>query len=583
MKDIEKEFEEFNPEEESIKSEFDSFLSEDIPKEPTFEEQYLQPIYDVASPVLKGLSVLGKPLSLAGAAGRSAGKLISGQEDASSPLMAELGTIFPTQEGNPLAGLETIEGMGDPLIQSPEFLKEDAPKLASFVEQSFTPANIAQELLDKGISIAGSSAYKKSAEDLAPKTKNMAKNLIDEPLARMGGNQFIQELEDTGKLNFVKEKIVTDKNILKNINNPEKVIRYLTGDKIGVDLPGGKRSVQVIREGKMADVGKRLKEEIQKSLPNKTIDMEDDLVKPVLEKLKADFDKRGSGETFSEQKVRNVIEEFTKTNPYMEGPKKTIVKKEMSPVGGIKSVSILNNQEILNAKKQLEKTMEKNQATFKDLVDVKRGAADKIYELGDVRAAKDSFKEKVINELWSQSDKIIESAGVPEVLKLNNEYSDYANIRNIVGNKNIDQRAKVKILNDIIAGVAVGVPVGVATGSPWTGLLAGGGFSTFRSMDSGLGEKIPGMTANVMQNYVQPIAEKTIGPATVMGSMSPESQPQPSRQPQSISDFIPRGIPLQDPMMKAHAIDAIGRDKQNTPARNAERMMKIINEGIFED
>jgi hypothetical protein len=36
-------------------------------------------------------------------------------------------------------------------------------------------------------------------------------------------------------------------------------------------------------------------------------------------------------------------------------------------------------------------------------------------------------------------------------------------------------------------------------------------------------------------------------------------------------------------MMKAHAIDSIGRDKQNTPARNAERMMKIINEGIFED
>lgn len=83
---------------------------------------------------------------------------------------------------------------------------------------------------------------------------------------------------------------------------------------------------------------------------------------------------------------------------------------------------------------------------------------------------------------------------------------------------------------------------------------------------------------NWMNNMAQRSAQVSVPYAPVSGL---ENMAQPS--PNSPTNFIPRGIPLQDPMMKAHAIDAIGRDKQNTPARNAERMMKIINEGIFED
>lgn len=83
---------------------------------------------------------------------------------------------------------------------------------------------------------------------------------------------------------------------------------------------------------------------------------------------------------------------------------------------------------------------------------------------------------------------------------------------------------------------------------------------------------------NWMNRQAQQVA-RGVSPLSPIGNVTNMAQP----AQQAPSDFIPRGIPLQDPMMKAHAIDAIGRDKQNTPARNAERMMKIINEGIFED
>lgn len=83
---------------------------------------------------------------------------------------------------------------------------------------------------------------------------------------------------------------------------------------------------------------------------------------------------------------------------------------------------------------------------------------------------------------------------------------------------------------------------------------------------------------NWMNRQAQQVARGT-APLAPIGNVANMTQP----AQQAPSDFIPRGIPLQDPIMKSHAIDAIGRDKQNTPARNAERMMKIINEGIFED
>lgn len=164
MSDIDKEIDEMLKEEDlsSVDSEIDSALAELAPKEPTFEDKYLQPIYNVGGPLLKGLSVMGKPLSTAGAAGRTVGNLLVGQDDPAAPLKAEWESFpFPSAEGNPLAGLETIDGMGDPLIQSPDSLKENAPKLASFVEQSSTPANLAQEIVDKLLGVTSGSSYKK--------------------------------------------------------------------------------------------------------------------------------------------------------------------------------------------------------------------------------------------------------------------------------------------------------------------------------------------------------------------------------------------------------------------------------------
>ena len=145
-KEIEKEIDDFIANENaSLESEINAFIDRE---DPSFEEKYLQPIYNVAGPTVKGLSVLGKPLSLAGATGRSIGKYISGQEDAFAPISAELSTIFTTQDGNPLADLNMLEGANDPMINVSDEFRYEAPKMASFIEEISTPASIAQTGVD---------------------------------------------------------------------------------------------------------------------------------------------------------------------------------------------------------------------------------------------------------------------------------------------------------------------------------------------------------------------------------------------------------------------------------------------------
>ena len=597
-KDIDKEIEDFLKEEQlSADSEVDQFLKEE---NPTFEEQYLQPIYDFAAPVAKGLSILGKPVSVAGAAGRAVGKAISGQEGALDPIKVELSTVFPTPEGNPLAGLETIDGLGDPLINVSEGFKSEAPKLAAAVEGMSSPASLIEQGVDLATgSAAGFSKGKMSPRNVMSNVANSAEESalsgVQKTMTKYGKSNLVDELEEAGKMTSISNRALNDKNILKNINNPEGIKKYIVGDYTEVTTPTGKRSRQTIKPGKLNSVGSIISEGLKKSsLSGLKLDLDTDFTAQILKEIKDDFDRLGSGETFNEGPIRKEIESFTKSMRADSTVPKLTRKVEVSPVGGVKSVTT-NNPEVMSARMKNLERMEKNQASIEDLVKIKRGVADEIFKMNDsggnrVKMASDTTREKILNKMWQKADELFdqyaEQNGEYDLLKLNNEYSDYARIKQLLGTKNIDQKKRASLVENILGASAIGIPVGAITDNPYMGLLAGGVYPMARGAEDFITESLPGIKAKAMKNFVQPVSEMAgyAAPGIIgTSSLMPETQPQNSRQPQSIVDIIPRGVPLSDPMMKAAASEYIIKDKSNHPARNADRIMKLMNEGIFED
>jgi hypothetical protein len=82
-------------------------------------------------------------------------------------------------------------------------------------------------------------------------------------------------------------------------------------------------------------------------------------------------------------------------------------------------------------------------------------------------------------------------------------------------------------------------------------------------------------------------AMEMVNPAYRLGKgaalSSSQADMQRQNKPESIMDFVPRGQVISDPRLRSAAIDHVTKDKINTPARNADRLMKLINESIFED
>jgi len=692
-KDIDNEIDLFLAEKEnSIDSEIDQFLKE---KDPSFEDRYLQPIYNVANPILKGLSVLGKPLSLAGAAGRSTGKFISGQEDASSPLMTELGTIFPTQEGNPLAGLETIEGMGDPLIQSPESLKENAPKLASFVEQSSTPANISQSAIDAILGVAASKANIPSDAAIRGNYRNW---VADKYLAAI---QKEPSLMDTFKASGKWEDIVSYLSDNPEFMKPfgkEKALDELQGPLTKrVDEYGIVRTGRDSSSGVIGKYGKEIDEILS---PIKS----DRLIDPVQLRSSAygflDDRMLGNDISSAQKKIDDIIPQVDFDVEKLNKLKKVDEYPLESDLLANKIIEEQNAVEDMLQRQKIEESLSLSEIPRKTEYVTEISYPDDPEYMGVFGAG--PRPSKTITSVDDNFDFLTKKAEVDQkiyllnqeiegVRKLNlsrpenyNKLSNLIKERNILDdyfNKNFDPSllgqkhagrpitSQVEAYKNMIeqrgmlpAGYASEfrkdanrmmdtAKIGIAANPIESGAMHEAGRALHKAsseaeknvlaqylepdqiksfmkakrnqelsialkdlmdknrivkdnagkyvpvgaLDRGLAREFLTATPEYILPYTSKAADaisNTIIPYMKKGNqvaypieqmINRANQPQPSRQPQSVTDFIPRGIPLQDPMMKAHAIDAIGRDKQNTPARNAERMMKIINEGIFED
>jgi hypothetical protein len=493
IQDLFKEFEET----EDLFAEFDRQKQEankktvsDAIYPETFEGKYLQPLYDIAAPVAKSLSVLEKPLSTSMAVGKTIGRGINelsgttedGAASILEPLKQEaLAGIYPAPENSISSGLRDLEIGTEPIIGDvlPEGIKAQFPK-ASAVISSVAPVDVA----DMAVSGAYGSKLPSMAggqlDDMKVADKQIAKNAL------IRGSQkdvkFVGELEKHGKINTLADKVISDPAIRSRLTNPKKMVEYLDGYSTeNTDKITGARNKVTIVPGKLQQVGSELGGKVKslsRSLQDKkmffdTNNFTDDVVSEIMQ----DADKIGSGVSYDPAKLKAEVQKFTKA----KGRGTTL------------------------------ESIDAGRVPFEDLVAIKRGAADRIFSMKQVNFAdveNPTFAEAVAQKVWSKADneinKIAEAMDDFELIKLNNEFSDYQKIRELYANKNIAERYIPSLLEDIVPAAAIGGTVGLATGNPYLGAVAAGGYPMARSGAGTLSNNFPSMALNTRMGVLEP-------------------------------------------------------------------------------
>ncbi len=455
----------------------------------TFEGKYLQPIYDIAAPVAKGLSVLEKPLSTSMAVGKTIGKGInelSGVTDEGisgviDPLKQELMSgIFPSPENTISSGLRDLEIGTDPIVGDAlsEGVKAQFPKASALVS-GVAPVDIA----DMAMSGAYGAKLPKSAGNKLSEMKVGDSDIAKSALIR--GSQrdvkFVGELKESGKLDTLASKVISDPALRKRLSNPDKMVEYLQGVTTeSTDKLTGARSRKKLIPGKLDESGQKLSESIKKiskDLEGKkllfdTQQFTDGIVKEIMD----DSEKIGSGKSFDPEKIRLEVEKYTKSKK----------PKTLADV-------------------------DKNRVPYSDLVEIKRGAANNVFEMkraGFANVDNPTFAESVAQKVWSKADNeinaIAESFDDFDVIKNNNEFSDYQKIRELYANKDIANKYIPSLLEDILPMAVIGGGAAAVTGSPYMGLIAAGGYPMARSGASGLAKEFPSMALNTRMGYIEP-------------------------------------------------------------------------------
>lgn len=572
----------------------------------TLEGKYLQPIYDVADPLLKAASIFEKPISLSMGLGRSVGKLVSGQDEPLKPIIAEASSLFPTPEGSLLADFNEA-GIGtEPILGSvlPEEVKAQFPKASTFVEQ-FSPNNAA-EMLASG---AAGAYMPKSAG--ATRTKMMAGDydLAEAALARSGGASasYLKELKKSGKLDQAIQRILDDKTLSKNLSNPRKIDEYLNGIKKTTTNPvTGERLFRPIVEGKLAQIGKEIEQSAKNlSKQTKAVDVVE-LEKAITNRIVDKINEIGSGMDIDPSQVKVKVSRFLRT-PDMEA---------------------LDD-------------IDTNFLDVEDLVKLKRGAADDLYKVNGLSAdPKMSAIDSVIaNEVWGVADEMLNNkaaeAGDFSFIKNNNAYSDYMAIENIYKDAAMKSLNVPSMLSEIMGGLAVGGGTAIAFNNPYAGALAGGAYPMARSMSDVLSTQMPANALNLRRNYMEPAlnvmskVSPMVPAAALMAYQIPRNSDEIlqntnmfiaklsqniktkedislyeavidtlNNKPEQISAMLPtlmqaypqlfkqdrygriNGI-IHDPILKQKAIEDIVKDKGSS-VQNAKKMQDLINNNRLE-
>jgi hypothetical protein len=602
VKSIEDEIEEFK---QNKLREESKIISPPI-YEQTLEGKYLQPIYDVAEPLLKGASILQKPFSASMAAGRSIGKLISGQENPEQPFVEEITSLFPTEAGAFTADLAESDTGTEPFIEElPENIKAQFPKASTFIEN--IDPNTVTEMVAGGVlgsKIPGASRSQKAG--LIEGDPSLAKKA----LIRAGetDKNYIGELKSTGKFDSVVNKVLTEKSLLKNIDNPTRMIDTLQGVKREITDPktGVRKSVPVV-VGKIDQAGEIVGNSLKKLSKKAPEIVVDEMVTKITNEIMDEVNRVGSGIDVSPEMVKKEISKYIKQPNEMD----------MFDFEAPTSLSV------------------------RELVDIKRGAADQLYKMKSVVADLDStnIKKLVADKLWEDSTKRINEIATKfddyDLLKANNDFSDYQKLRDIYSNKDIAQAKVPTMLESLIPAGLVGVGTAGVTGNPYMGLLAAGGFQGARSTIGNLAEDAPSMALRTRMGAIEPAlgAAGAIKPSVMAASLAAYQIPRNSDQiveqadmfiaklaqnirtpqdktlydevlnimntdPNQISTILPilvqsypqlfkqdkygRVNGVVNPMLKQKAIEDMMK-RGGSPLENAKKAERLINDNIMED
>jgi len=577
----------------------------------TTEGKYLQPVYDVLDPALKAASLLEKPLSVSMAAGRSIGKGISGQENPMAPLKEELSSPFPTPAGSLTADFREAGIGSEGFLKDtlPEEVKAQFPKASAFVE-NVAPIDVVDMAASAklGLEVPGMAGAKKLGMEAAD--SEFAKNALIRGSQR--DVKFVGELQSSGKLDTLANKVLSDKALIKNISNPNKMVEYLQGVNREITDPiTGQRKQVPIKKGKLNEVGERLSSSIKKfdkklSERGQRLDVRnftDDIVSEIM----VDSEKIGSGQSFNPEKIKLEVEKYTKA-----------------------------------LDKSLE-NMDLNRRSFADLVELKRGAADRIFKMKQVGLAdvdNPTFAEQVARKVWVKADdeinKIADSFQDYDVIKMNNEFSDYQKIRELYANKDVAQKYVPRLLEDLVPMAAIGLGTTAATGSPYMGAIAAGGYPMARSAVSSSALDFPARSLKIRTGIVEPAvgAISNANPMAIGAALAAYQVPRNTdriiaesdkfiakllqniktpddkilfdevlntieNKPDQLSSLMPilltkypnifapdkynRINGQVDPMLKGKAIEDIVKSKSGSALERANKAEKLINDNILED
>lgn len=626
-KDLLKEIEEFKkeqsqPADQSILDEIEAFKEENRRKmtpqvakavyDETIEGKYLQPIYDVAEPIIKGASILEKPLSVAMGAGRSVGKLISGQEDPAGPIKEELSSPFPTPAGSLMADFREADIGTEGFLEGalPESVKAQFPKASAFVE-GFAPTDAAEMAVSAGLGsqIPGMAGAKR-AEMIADDAGIAKKALIR---GSQRDTKFVGELQSSGKLDSLASKVISDSALRKNLTNPEKMVEYLQGASREVTNPvTGQRQKIPFRQGKLSQVGGDLSNSIKafdKKLNSQGARFDvNSFTNDIVDELMDESAKIGSGTDFDATKIRSEVEKYTKA---------------LEP-------SSLQNIDL-------------NRRSYSDLVELKRGAADRVFDMkraGFANVDNPTIAEQVAQKVWSRADneinKIADAMQDYDVIKLNNEFSDYQKIRELYANKDIATKYVPTLLEDLLPMGAIGAGATLATGSPYMGLLAAGGYPMARGAVASSATDFPARALNTRMGMIEPGLNmmSKANPAAMATALAAYQIPRNTDQimqdsdmfiakltqqlrtpedkmifdevantlqnnPDQLSSLMPLLLTKYpslfapdkynringrvDPMMKPKAIEDVVKSKSGSALERANKAERLINDNILED
>lgn len=450
----------------------------------TPEGKYLQPIYDVADPLLKAAGLVEKAfVNVPVAAGRTVGKVanslinkinpeygepISSYEDI--PLYEELTNFGPTPAGSLTADLrENYPQEGFLKNTIPEDIKRSFPKATSAIE-GFNPYDVAD--IATGISMAPAIKGGAMGSKIASEAKNLER--IKTALIRSSDNsKYIHDLNASGKLDYVVRLISEDEKLLKLLDNPKKLQDKLSGIKVSRRDPvTGASQVNTSVPGLLEKSANDIKAEISKHSGLGGPDIEE-IQANIVKRISDRVDEIGSAlneKQFTVDAILNEVDTFLKPNKLPESD---------------------NVLDFMMSKKR----------TPEQLVDIKRGASDRIFQAEQVPSLGDdvSLKKIVAEEIWKEMDnqinKVGEITGDYGIIKANNRYSDLATLRDIYGKKGTSQYKVPKMLENLAAGALIGGTAMSMGTSPWQSMILGGIPTAVRAAEGGLAYSSPSYAA----------------------------------------------------------------------------------------